>query len=189
MYLYVCVFMSLPSYSSCGSSGGAFASIPFLGTSASLLLLRRGRRWPYLFGGISAYVLLYPYVCLVYSRYECRDGYIDLCVYSLAYHEFPKLCFIVGTAEVCHGKPRALVIFVRTVATRQRHFLQPSGLTPLICCVCLALGLSPPLLCLRSGCFPSQHIHENGGSWHLPLSEEVWAIGLDQKHVVGLPRA
>ena len=185
----MCVSMSLRPYFWCGSSGGTSASIPFPGTSASLLLLGRGPRCPYLFGGISAYVLLYLYVCLMYTMYVCRYGYIDLFVYSLTYHALPKFCFIVGSAEVCHGKPRALVIFVRTVATRQRHFLQPSGLTPLICCVCLALGLSPPLLCLRSGCFPSQHIHENGGSWHLPLPEEVWAIRLDQEHVVGLARA
>ena len=80
MYMYVCNYMcmsmSLRPYFWCGSSGGTSASIPFPGTSASLLLLRRGLRCPYLFGGISAYVLLYLYVCLMYTMSVCRYGYI-----------------------------------------------------------------------------------------------------------------
>ena len=124
------------------------------------------------------------YVCIYVGMY------MYLYNYSQTYDVLPEICFTcVFNAEVRHGKPRALVIVVRTVATRQRHFLQPFGLNPIIFCVWLVLCLFPLMLCLQSGGFPSQHVHENRRSGHLPLSKKMWAIGLHQQHVVCLPCA
>ena len=123
------------------------------------------------------------FVCM----YVCLYIYL---IVSQAYHVVPKLSVTaVGNGEVRHGQPRALVIFVRTVATWQRHFLQPFGFSPIIFSVGLVLSFFPPFLCLRSASFPSQYIHENRWTWHLPLTKKVWAVWLDQKHVVCLPGA
>ena len=127
---------------------------------------------------------MYRLVCI----YVCM--YIYTSIVSQTYHVVPELGLTaVGNGEVRHGQPCALVIFVRTVATWQRHFLQPFGFSPFIFSVGLVLCLFPLSLGLRSTSFPSQYIHKNRWTWHLPLTKKVWAARLDQKHMVCLPSA